>query len=58
MTKIFRSNITAIEKATYPLSIPATMSGSNVILGKENKERLRKAYDLLIEAIKTLNEIE
>jgi len=58
MAKIFRSNIVVIEKGTYPLSIPATMNGSNVILGKANKEKLVKAYDLLTEAIKILNEIE
>lgn len=58
MRKIFQSNITAIEKGIYPLSMPATLSGGNVILGKENKVKLGKAYDLLIEAIGILKEIE
>jgi hypothetical protein len=55
---LFQTNINQLNKVREMLRIPATMSGTSVILGPQNKLKLEIARDHLLEAIKILEQIE
>ena len=58
MAKLFQTNINQLQKVNEYLRIPASMNGTNVILGPKNKLNVEIARDLIYQAIKKLEEIE
>jgi len=58
MVKLFKSNINQLERVYHSLTIPATMRGSNVILGERGKIKLIEIKYHLRRAIEGLEEIE
>lgn len=56
--KLFKSNITALQKVRNYLTYSNKMNATLVILSEPNNEKRLKAVELINEAINILNEIE
>jgi len=56
--KLFLSNATELMKVQSQLQHHQTMYFKQVILSEENKAKIEKSVDLILQAILILNEIE